>query len=1219
MARQSDQMQLSMKLRRITFEGCGGNEGMKGLAETAPEGLSTASDGPTGADDFHAASRGLRMQRGPLARALLRALRRVLLLGGAIIIVAGMALGGLYWRISSGPIGVAWLGPRIAEELNQRYGAGYQFVLGATSLENGENGPSLAVAGFTLRNADGTILVDAPKAEISVAPAPLLAGIVQPTRLELVGVEFRLQQTDAGALVFSAGAQPLEIMPPPLTTADGAGPPKVSAEAIMGKLVTSLNKFADFAVDPASRIASLRRVGVKRGTLVIERQAGTAATRFEDVDLGFDKTGDAAAFTLAASGPKGRWRARSSVTGRAGETRIIDAEISDLSQDELALFADASSFDFDNPVSARVHVELGETGGLFSLDGGFAVGAGAIRWGDSGASFFVDEISGKLRWDPARQALAVSSLQLQSGDARLTANGMISPPPVPGEAWLVELASEPGATAPSPNAGDKPTQIDVANLLANVTPGERRAVIDRVEIKGPQVNVAAKGELWWADGEQRLLATATAGNMTSEAVLRIWPAFASPTVRKYLTERVRNGVLQSGSLFIDLDRDAMASITTDAPLSDERLKLDFAISNATYAFLPGAPPVTGLDANGSVTGRTATLNATRGVIEVSPGKRLSLADAVFNVADTARKPAPATAVLHLTGSLDAVADILSRDAFKNYGGVQIDPTVMKGQVDAHVSLDMKLAKVARASDTTVKVAATLNNFALEKLVGKERFDSATLSLTVDGNGLHASGQGKLLGTVANIDLKKPLNGSADATVQLVLDDAARTRLGVPAGTGVSGPVSARVSAPFGKDGAAAHVELDLTRAVIDASLPGLSKPAGKAAHATFDLQSKDNAVTLDKLAYDASGGASARGALEFDANSGLRAARLTNVRLSPGDDMKIDIEPSREAIKVSVRAANLDARPYLRNILSSDTVSAASDGRTVRDLDLDLKATLLTGYNRQALSAVDLHTTRRGGAIRSISMQARSGRANVNGTAARSEDGGLNVAIETGDGGGLMSFLDLYRRMEGGQFELNGRMNGSRFAGTIGVSNFVLRDEPALRRIISEGAQAREDRPKSLKIDTSAPAFQRLSATFTRQNGVYNIPDGVLYGQEIGLKLDGSFDTPNDRINMTGVFVPAFGLNNLFSKVPLFGPLLTGGTDEGLFAINFRIAGSASAPVLTVNPLSAIAPGFLRKIFGAIDGTGRPPPEAPARPPPEATATSPTSRRMPMSIKPGAE
>jgi hypothetical protein len=52
-----------------------------------------------------------------------------------------------------------------------------------------------------------------------------------------------------------------------------------------------------------------------------------------------------------------------------------------------------------------------------------------------------------------------------------------------------------------------------------------------------------------------------------------------------------------------------------------------------------------------------------------------------------------------------------------------------------------------------------------------------------------------------------------------------------------------------------------------------------------------------------------------------------------------------------------------------------------------------------------------------------------------------------------------------------------------------------------------------------------------------------------------------------------------------------------LFGVNYGISGSLGSPTLNVNPLSAIAPGFLRKIFGTegIAGQGSSGGAAPAR------------------------
>ena len=49
--------------------------------------------------------------------------------------------------------------------------------------------------------------------------------------------------------------------------------------------------------------------------------------------------------------------------------------------------------------------------------------------------------------------------------------------------------------------------------------------------------------------------------------------------------------------------------------------------------------------------------------------------------------------------------------------------------------------------------------------------------------------------------------------------------------------------------------------------------------------------------------------------------------------------------------------------------------------------------------------------------------------------------------------------------------------------------------------------------------------------------------------------------------------------IPLLGDVLTGG--EGLFAANYRATGALEQPDFGVNPLTALAPGLLRKLFGS--------------------------------------
>jgi hypothetical protein len=61
--------------------------------------------------------------------------------------------------------------------------------------------------------------------------------------------------------------------------------------------------------------------------------------------------------------------------------------------------------------------------------------------------------------------------------------------------------------------------------------------------------------------------------------------------------------------------------------------------------------------------------------------------------------------------------------------------------------------------------------------------------------------------------------------------------------------------------------------------------------------------------------------------------------------------------------------------------------------------------------------------------------------------------------------------------------------------------------------------------------------------------------------------------------VPLYGLNDVLGLVPVFGDLLRGREGEGMFGITFAVQGRMSNPNVLVNPVSMVAPGFLRQIF----------------------------------------
>jgi len=248
---------------------------------------------------------------------------------------------------------------------------------------------------------------------------------------------------------------------------------------------------------------------------------------------------------------------------------------------------------------------------------------------------------------------------------------------------------------------------------------------------------------------------------------------------------------------------------------------------------------------------------------------------------------------------------------------------------------------------------------------------------------------------------------------------------------------------------------------------------------------------------------------------------------------------------------------------------------------------IVTGHNDEALTNGTLKVSLRSRDLRHLQMTGRFRSAPVSAQLSRAARGSV-VVLQSEDAGATLRFADLYKRMVGGQLTFQVTAGDAPQIGAVTIESFALRNEPALRRIVAQQpAPAALDERGNVPggaLNATEAQFVKLEADFTRTASRIEFRDAVMWGMQVGFKLGGWIDYGRDRTDISGTFVPVYGLNNMFSQVPVVGLILGGGRNEGLFAVNFRISGPASSPTLTVNPLSAVAPGFLRKFFGVGEG-----------------------------------
>ena len=175
--------------------------------------------------------------------------------------------------------------------------------------------------------------------------------------------------------------------------------------------------------------------------------------------------------------------------------------------------------------------------------------------------------------------------------------------------------------------------------------------------------------------------------------------------------------------------------------------------------------------------------------------------------------------------------------------------------------------------------------------------------------------------------------------------------------------------------------------------------------------------------------------------------------------------------------------------------------------------------------------------------------------------------------------------MRGGLLRFNaegpaGTLDG--YEGSLIIKDFRIRDAPVLTRLLA--AASLTGIGDALSSDAGL-GFERLETPLKIWDRRVEIGPGRAFGRSIGVTFRGEFDRDRETVALNGVVVPVYFVNRVLGSIPLIGDLLIGGKGEGLFAASYELYGPVDQPRTKVNPLTALAPGFLRGLFGPLLGT----------------------------------
>lgn len=1127
--------------------------------------------------------------------------------GGSVFILLAALVATGYLLFSTGMITVDMARPYVERALEARIGEGRTVQIGAIVGDRAPGGGILLHANdITVRDVDGDVIATAPQAEVALQDS-WLPWLMQPKRIDLVGVRLNIFIDSQGQLAVSTeGGATLRTTPdghpvkgpavqiPPVASAPvatSASAPPAEPPAVASSDAAQPTPFGPLRLAGLAALAEqidkggldggkLSEVGLKDGVLVIRKEASSRQWTFDNIDLSLSRPAEGGvAFDMRAGGTDGPWSARATIGALVDKQRHLALEIRDLAPRDLMIAAGKASGDIlaTSPLSVDLEAVIDGAGLLVSTQGRLAVGAGELQLGsDDAGRMLIDEAAIAFSVDPNRRVVELTSVDVQAGPFSLDLAGVVQMPADTAGKWTLHSSSAKAVFGGGGTFAKKepPLILDNVDLGLSFDPSAQRISIDQGVLKGLQGDVTLSGALDLGAAAPSLAMTVSTSPMTATALKRLWPVVAAPAPRKWVYDNLISGDVTAAQIVFNAPLDSIGK--KDKPLAEDALSINITGVNGRFHPVPGLPPVGGADVSVRVTGRTVHVQVSKGDMETPGKRRLSVTEGVFDISDTAPEKPEAKVKVVVNGAAAAAIELSNMPPLRGPGMVPIDPSTVNGTIAGTAQISVKLSDDIAPSDVDYAFDADLTDFDAAKVAFGQNLDDAKVRAFVTPAATVLRGEGKFGGAPASFEYSRPASGDTTFVLAATLNDAARDKLGLDL-AGISGSVGVKLSGIIGTKTKTADVDVDLTGARLAELVPGWSKPAGRPARLTAKATLTASGTRLDDLVVTGQG-VNIRGSVELDADASLVSANLPTFQLSDGDKANVKVENVDNAMKITVRGDVIEARAFLKSLMEAPI--AGRENEKPADLDLDVKLEVVVGNNGETMRQVSLNLSRRNGDLRAFSLAARVGRdGGVAGNLAAQANGRPRLQVATSDAGALLRFVNLYARIYGGDLWVDidaPSGDGKPQVGVVNMRDFVIRGEPGLDRLIAAApATARNGRPQP----GSAIAFRKLQVDFQRSAEQLNIREGAIWGPTIGSTFDGTLDFASDRIAVRGTYVPAYGLNNLFSRLPVLGFFLGGGPNEGLVGVTYEIVGPLAGPTLRVNPISAVAPGFLRKIF----------------------------------------
>lgn len=1058
-----------------------------------------------------------------------QAARWILHLAGEIVLglalVVLIAIGALAWRLAEGPIDLSFLVPRLSAALTGRPG-GAQIHIGAASLawegfRQGIGSPlDLVLAETTLTSRDGAGRLTIPRAELSLSVPALLVGRVVPREIVIEAPRLHAVVGAGGGLALAFGEGQAKSTP-------SAGTAQL-AGALLDALTAPPGNDASASAAPIPALSELKTLTIRDADVTIADQK-LNATWFAR-----------AAQIKLMRGEEG---------GLAGRVRMTLAL-----KDRPAVLSVDAHLEPDRSLEIVAHLAAVRPSELSALIPGLA----ALRAVDAPVSFALDLAFGpNFRLQDALLTADVGAGQIGFGGGN-----------VPIESGILEVAS----------AGEDTLAIRKAMLHLAGPDGKTGPVLHATgsALRDP-------GDTWRGD-------LAFAVNRVPMADLgRYWPPDIARGGREWVTENITGGYAENARAAV-----RFAFRPRDGALVLESAYGEVPGSGLVVHWLRPIAPMTDGSATLSIAGADALTiavkHARQGLLQVAGG--------TISITGLEKKNQHAAITARVSGALHDVLVLLAEPRLRLLSRHPLPIANMDGQSETAISVTLPLLKNVTMDEVAVRAESTLTAVHARDVAAGLSLADGTFSLNADNDGMTLAGSGGLGGVP--IRLKYTMDFRAGPRTQVVqrlkadttITAAALAKHGIFDASGlVDGPVALSAELDVARDGAAKMLlGAGLTEARIKIAALGFVKPAGARATARAEIALAGKRIaSIDAFSLTGAG-ISVTGSVAFS-DGKPRLARIDHAEIGQSDASgSVRFAADGQPMAIVLQGPVLD----LRGRFTHRAPPAAKAGSVRKPPAAQPEAkgppwTLEARFGRvllargRALSDCMLRARSDGTTVTEAKLGGSLGKGDALSLSLDPAAAGRTLSVTSANAGDLLAALGVTTRIDGGKFSLAAQFGRSQvghpLAGTANISDFRVKNAPVLGKVL----QAMTLYGLVRAMSGPGLGFSELVVPFSFSDDVLTLNAARAFSPSLGLTADGTIDLAQEAAKLTGTVVPAYFFNSLLGKIPLIGRIFSPEKGSGLFAATYSVTGPLADPAVTVNPLAAITPGFLREIFRIFD------------------------------------